>query len=74
MKIHHLNCGSVAMIEATYAGPPPAHAVNHCLLIETDSDGLVLAETGLGLDDVRDPAGTLGAAWVDMAWEFSRYR
>jgi glyoxylase-like metal-dependent hydrolase (beta-lactamase superfamily II) len=67
MKIHHLNCGSVAMIEATYAGPPPAHAVNHCLLIETDSDGLVLAETGLGLDDVRDPAGTLGAAWVDMA-------
>lgn len=67
MKIHHLNCGSVRMIEATYPGPAPARAVNHCLLVETDADGLVLVETGLGLGDVRDPAGTLGAAWVEMA-------
>lgn len=67
MKIHHLNCGSVREIEATYDGPPPAHAVNHCLLVETDRDGLVLVETGLGLDDVRDPDGTLGAEWVAMA-------
>jgi len=66
MKIQHLNCGSVRRIEATYAGPPPAHAVNHCLLVETD-DGLVLVETGLGLGDVRDPGNTLGAAWVEMA-------
>jgi glyoxylase-like metal-dependent hydrolase (beta-lactamase superfamily II) len=66
MKIHHLNCGSVRRIEATYDGPPPAPAVNHCLLIETDRDGLVLVETGLGLDDIRDPAGTLGADWVQM--------
>ena len=67
MKIHHLNCGSVRTIEATYDGPPPAPAVNHCLLIETDTDGLVLVETGLGLDDVRDPGGTLGTEWVEMA-------
>ncbi|MFI0355129.1 MBL fold metallo-hydrolase [Actinomadura sp. 9N407] len=67
MKIHHLNCGSVRRIEATYDGPPPAHAVNHCLLVETDSDGLVLVETGLGLGDVRDPAGSLGAGWIEMA-------
>lgn len=67
MNIHHLNCGSVRQIEATYAGPAPAHAVNHCLLIETDSDGLVLIETGLGLADVHDPAGNLGADWVEMA-------
>ncbi|KAB2340998.1 MBL fold metallo-hydrolase [Actinomadura rudentiformis] len=66
MNIHHLNCGSVREIEATYSGPPPAHAVNHCLLVET-GDGLVLVETGLGLDDVRDPDGTLGAEWVEMA-------
>lgn len=66
MKIHHLNCGSVRTVEATYDGPPAAHAVNHCLLAETD-DGLVLVETGLGLGDVRDPAGTLGADWVAMA-------
>ncbi|WP_069161300.1 MBL fold metallo-hydrolase [Nocardia altamirensis] len=67
MTIHHLNCGSVRQIEATYPGPAPAHAVNHCLLVETDSAGLVLVETGMGLDDVRDPEGTLGAEWVAMA-------
>ncbi|MFD8692899.1 MBL fold metallo-hydrolase [Streptomyces sp. NPDC059651] len=67
MKIHHLNCGSVRTIEPTYAGPPPAPAVNHCLLIETPADGLVLVETGIGLGDVRDPAGTLGSEWVEMA-------
>ncbi|MGK8554345.1 MBL fold metallo-hydrolase [Nocardia gipuzkoensis] len=67
MTVHHLNCGSVRQIEATYDGPAPAHAVNHCLLVETESDGLVLIETGIGLDDVRDPAGTLGADWVAMA-------
>ncbi|MEU5877989.1 MBL fold metallo-hydrolase [Spirillospora sp. NPDC047279] len=66
MNIHHLNCGSVREIEATYDGPPPAHAVNHCLLIET-GEGLVLVETGLGLGDVRDPDGTLGTEWVEMA-------
>ncbi|MQY27158.1 MBL fold metallo-hydrolase [Nocardia aurantia] len=66
MTIHHLNCGSVRRIEATYSGPEPAAAVNHCLLVET-GDGLVLVETGMGLDDVRDPDGTLGAEWVAMA-------
>jgi glyoxylase-like metal-dependent hydrolase (beta-lactamase superfamily II) len=67
MKIHHLNCGSVREIEPTYAGPAAAHAVNHCLLIETDRDGLVLVETGIGLDDVRRPDQTLGADWVSMS-------
>ncbi|WP_336207718.1 MBL fold metallo-hydrolase [Nonomuraea sp. LPB2021202275-12-8] len=67
MQIHHLNCGSVRQIEPTYPGLAPAHAVNHCLLIETDSDGLVLVETGLGLDDVRNPGDTLGADWVELS-------
>ncbi|MFF5971442.1 MBL fold metallo-hydrolase [Streptomyces sp. NPDC012769] len=67
MKIHHLNCGSVRTIEATYEGPDPAPAVNHCLLVETDAHGLVLVETGLGLGDVRDPEATLGADWIAMA-------
>ena len=59
MTIHHLNCGSVRQIEATYDGPPAMHAVNHCLLAETSADGLVLIETGLGLTDIRDPDGAL---------------
>jgi len=67
VTIHHLNCGSVRQVEATYDGPPPAHAVNHCLLVETGSDGLVLIETGMGLSDVRNPDDTLGADWVQMA-------
>ncbi|KOU75040.1 beta-lactamase [Streptomyces sp. MMG1533] len=67
MTIHHLNCGSLRRIEATYDGPPPRNAVNHCLLVETDSAGLVLVETGLGLDDVRHPDRSLGADWVEMA-------
>ncbi|NJP49815.1 MBL fold metallo-hydrolase [Streptomyces sp. SBST2-5] len=67
MKIHHLNCGSVRTIDATYDGPPSAPAVNHCLLVETDRDGLVLVETGLGLGDIRDPDGSLGADWTEMA-------
>ncbi|MDT0466422.1 MBL fold metallo-hydrolase [Streptomyces gibsoniae] len=66
MRIHHLNCGSLRTIEATYDGPQPTSAVNHCLLVETDADDLVLVETGLGLGDVRDPSGTLGAQWVEM--------
>ncbi|WP_112141615.1 MBL fold metallo-hydrolase [Glycomyces dulcitolivorans] len=63
MTIHHLNCGSMRLLEATYDGPAPAPAVNHCLLVETD-DGLVLVETGLGLGDIADPDGSLGAEWV----------
>lgn len=32
-----------------------AKLVSHCLLIETDAHGLVLVDTGIGVDDVRDP-------------------
>jgi glyoxylase-like metal-dependent hydrolase (beta-lactamase superfamily II) len=66
MKIHHLNCGSVREIDHTCGDLPSAHAVNHCLLLETDT-GLVLVETGLGLDDIHRPNETLGAEWVQMA-------
>jgi glyoxylase-like metal-dependent hydrolase (beta-lactamase superfamily II) len=66
MRIHHLNCGSFRAIEPTYAGLDPAHAVIHCLLVETDDHGLVLVEIGLGLGDIADPDATLGADWVAM--------
>src|SRR5262252_1128746 len=29
--------------------------VSHCLLIETDAHGLVLVDTGIGVEDVRNP-------------------
>ncbi|MFJ5802050.1 MBL fold metallo-hydrolase [Streptomyces decoyicus] len=71
-RVHHLNCGSMMSIEATYEGPPPLHAVCHCLLVETDRDGLVLIETGLGLDDVRRPQDSLDPEWVELAQPWLR--
>lgn len=46
MKIHHLNCGSLH--------PFGVHLVAHCLLIESP-EGLILVDTGFGLQDVLKP-------------------
>jgi glyoxylase-like metal-dependent hydrolase (beta-lactamase superfamily II) len=50
MRVHHLNCGTLC---------PPARLVGrmvcHCLAIETEA-GVVLVDTGMGDEDVRDPA------------------
>ncbi len=66
MKVHHLNCGTLCPHgRRLFAGEggwlEPAKFVCHCLLIESD-DGLVLVDTGFGLDDMRDP-GRLGPAF-----------
>lgn len=73
MRVHHLNCGSLRKI-APLGEEPASGAVAgeravvcHCLLIETDSDGLVLVDTGLGTADLRHPDRSLGAAWVAYA-------
>lgn len=50
MRIHQLNCG-------TMAGAVPARV----LLVEAPS-GLVLVDTGLGLQDIADPSSRLGPA------------
>lgn len=67
MRIHHLNTGSMHRIDPTYDGLRPARAVCHCLLVETGGAGLVLVESGLGLNDVQRPHDTLDAEWVDLA-------
>jgi glyoxylase-like metal-dependent hydrolase (beta-lactamase superfamily II) len=46
MRVHHLNCGSMAS--------PGASVICHVLLIETDN-GLVLVDSGFGLLDCADP-------------------
>jgi len=53
MKVRHLNCGTMRML-----GTP---VVSHVLLIET-SNGLVLIDSGYGLDDIADPARRIGPA------------
>ena len=52
VKVHHLNCG-------TMRPPLTPELVCHVLLVETPT-GLVLVDSGFGLEDVRDPAGRLG--------------
>ncbi|MFG3315333.1 MBL fold metallo-hydrolase [Streptomyces albidoflavus] len=37
------------------------------MLLETEADGLVLVDSGLGTADRHDPEGRLGAEWVAYA-------
>ncbi|WP_367165477.1 MBL fold metallo-hydrolase [Kosakonia cowanii] len=59
MIVHHLNCGCMCPLGgALYDGFSKglhAHLVCHCLLIETDRDGLVLVDTGFGREDMQAP-------------------
>lgn len=57
--IHHLSCGTTCprgarMLTGEGGLLAEARLVCHCLLIE-GADGLVLVDTGFGLDDVRNP-------------------
>lgn len=57
LRVHHLNCGTMCPVSQAFfngqgAWFKPGETVCHCLLIETDQ-GLVLVDTGLGLDDIR---------------------
>lgn len=64
MKIHHLNCGSLRTIDSEDGSLP---AVCHCLLVETDRDGLVLVESGIGTAAVARPEEYLGAEFLGRA-------
>jgi glyoxylase-like metal-dependent hydrolase (beta-lactamase superfamily II) len=66
MRIHHLNCGSHCPLGgAIFDGASRglfAHGVTHCLLVETVR-GLVLVDTGYGLQDVQHPRARLAWTW-----------
>ena len=57
--VRHLNCGTL------HAPPNPAVGC-HCLLLE-DAAGLALIDTGIGLKDIADPVGRIGAAAIAAA-------
>ncbi len=66
MRVHHLNCGSLCpqgrrLVNGEGGLLERARVVCHCLAIEV-GNGLVLVETGFGMDDARNP-GQLGAAF-----------
>ncbi len=69
MRIHHLNCGTLCpngarTVNGSGGWLEPARIVCHCLLIE-GNDGLVLVDTGFGVEDTRKPR-QLGAAFALM--------
>jgi glyoxylase-like metal-dependent hydrolase (beta-lactamase superfamily II) len=49
MRVHHLDC---CTMRPRGTG---ATLVSHCLLLETPAHGLVLVDSGIGVEDVRDP-------------------
>jgi glyoxylase-like metal-dependent hydrolase (beta-lactamase superfamily II) len=67
MHIHHLNCGCMCPIGGAlfdgFSQGPTARLVCHCLLIETDQ-GLVLVDTGFGLQDVQSPYSRLSPFFI----------
>ena len=68
MRVHHLDCASLCplsarLINGTGGWLSPGRMVCHCLLIETER-GLVLVDTGIGLDDIAHPKERLGAGFA----------
>ncbi len=59
VTIHHINCGTLLV-------PPNPTVVCHCLAL-CEGGETVLVDTGIGLEDVRDPVGRLGKDLVEGA-------
>jgi len=59
ITIHHINCGTLVV-------PTYPTVVCHCLLLQ-EGQHLALVDTGIGLQDVRNPVERLGQPLVDMA-------
>jgi glyoxylase-like metal-dependent hydrolase (beta-lactamase superfamily II) len=53
--VHHLNCATMCPVAGFLLGGNAWRAswVAHCLLVETERDGLVLVDTGFGTRDVE---------------------
>ncbi|MFO0739199.1 MAG: MBL fold metallo-hydrolase [Labilithrix sp.] len=73
MKIHHLNLCTMCPFggRLVSGGHMPVwgrgELVIHALLVETPKDGLVLVDTGIGVEDVRHPLRRIGAGFLQFA-------
>lgn len=71
MRVHHLNCISSCPLGGRLMdgrSPSTLHRGElscHCLLVEADS-GLVLVDTGYGLNDAADPRGRLSGFFLAL--------
>lgn len=62
--VHHLNCATMCPVAGFLTGQRGlgrGHMVAHCLLVETERDGLVLVDTGFGMRDVVGVTGLSAA-------------
>jgi glyoxylase-like metal-dependent hydrolase (beta-lactamase superfamily II) len=53
--VHHINCATMCPIAAGFL--LGGNFIAHCLLVETERDGLVLVDTGFGTRDVEGKTG-----------------
>ncbi|MBD2465128.1 MBL fold metallo-hydrolase [Oscillatoria sp. FACHB-1407] len=69
MHIHHLNCGCMCPLGGAlfdgFSRSLTAQLVCHCLLVETNQ-GLVLIDTGFGLQDVTSPYQRLSPFFIHV--------
>jgi glyoxylase-like metal-dependent hydrolase (beta-lactamase superfamily II) len=70
MRIHHLNCVTACplggyLIDGLSTASIRGRLASHCLLVET-AVGLVLIDTGYGLEDVRDPTSRLSRFFLAL--------
>lgn len=67
-NVHHLHCGTMCPVCAPLYGQKGLHAemVCHCILIETDK-GLVLVDTGFGMQDYLHPQARLGKLFTKVS-------
>jgi glyoxylase-like metal-dependent hydrolase (beta-lactamase superfamily II) len=65
MRVHHLDCCTMCPAMGSLLNDQ-GKMVSHCLLVETDRDGLVVVDTGIGLDDCANPGGRLGSGFVAL--------
>jgi len=59
-RVHHLNCGTLCpaarfLVNGKGSLFSRGDMVCHCLLVETDEDGLILVDSGFGTADVANP-------------------
>lgn len=68
LRVHHLNCTTMCPPGGRFMdgrGQGPAALVCHCLLLELDR-GLVLVDTGFGLQDVLHPTPRLSPLFLQL--------
>ena len=70
MRVHHLNCGCMCPVGGAlfdgFSRGVRGTLICHCLLVETESSGLVLVDTGFGTGDIEQTYPRLSPLFVHL--------